>query len=121
MLPRKYLHDGLGFSSHKTVTSCGNFQSRSHIRGKNTISATFELAVYAAALVAGSPLHVWCSPLVANRKLDQHRLSKEYAPTNHGLVPEKTFVTHTKHDAELLQAQPQKEQVQAIWGGVEPH
>ena len=57
-------------------------------------------AVYAVALVTENPLHVWYSPLFANRKLNQRRLSTMYEPTNHGLVPEKTFVTHncSKHD-----------------------
>jgi hypothetical protein len=38
---------------------------------------------YAAALVAENPSHVWCSPLVANRKLNQRRLSTKYEQTNH--------------------------------------
>jgi hypothetical protein len=69
-------------SGHKTVTSSGNFQSRGRNRVQNRIiSATFaDLQCMQPLSSQKNPSHVWCSPLVANRKLNQRRLNTKYTP-----------------------------------------
>ena len=61
--------------------NCGNFQSHSRIRGQNkTISATFAARNACSRSRRRKSLHVWYSPLVAKRKLVQHRLNTKYRP-----------------------------------------
>ena len=67
---------------YKAVTSCGNFQNSSRIRGQSkTISATFA-ALQCMHLLSSQKITCmfrnWCSHLVSNRKLEQHRLSTKY-------------------------------------------
>jgi len=70
------------FVETETVTSSGNFQSRGRNRVQNRIiSATFEALQCMQPLSSQkNPSHVWCSPLVANRKLNQRRLNTKYTP-----------------------------------------
>ena len=99
---RTFVETENNHSSHQTVTSSGEFSRPQSHSGpeQGHLSNLSSSAVYAATLVAENPSLVWCSPLVANQKLNQRRLSTKYTPPNHGLVPEKTFVTHNceKHD-----------------------
>ena len=78
---RTFVETERNHSSHRTVTSCGNFQSHSRIRGQNkTISATFAARNACSRSRRRKSLHVWYSPLVAKRKLVQHRLNTKYRP-----------------------------------------
>ena len=79
---RTFVETERNHSSHKTVTSSGDFQSRSRIRGQSrVISATLAALQCMHPLSSQkNPSHVWCSPLVANRKLNQRRLSTKYTP-----------------------------------------
>ena len=69
-------------SSHKTVTSSGDVQSRSRIRGQSRVISATLVALQCMHPLSSqkNPSHVWCSPLVANRKLNQHRLNTKYTP-----------------------------------------
>ncbi len=79
---RTFVETESNHSGHKTVTSSGNFQSRGRIRVQSRIiSATFAALQCMHPLSSQkNPSHVWCSPLVANRKLNQRRLNTKYTP-----------------------------------------
>ena len=79
---RTFVETESNHSGHKTVTSSGNFQSRGRNRVQSRIiSATFAALQCMQPLSSQkNPSHVWCSPLVANRKLNQRRLNTKYTP-----------------------------------------
>ena len=77
---RTFVETERNHSGHKTVTSSGNFQSRGRNRVQSRIiSATFAALQCMQQLSSQkNPSHVWCSPLVANRELNQRRLNTKY-------------------------------------------
>ncbi len=79
---RTFVETERNHSGHKTVTSRGNFQSRGRIRVQSRIiSATFATLKCMQTLSSQkNPSHVCCSPLVAYRKLNHHRLHTKYTP-----------------------------------------
>jgi hypothetical protein len=79
---RTFVETESNHSGHKTVTSRVNFQSRGRNRVQSRIiSTTFAVLQCMQPLSSQkNPSHVWCSPLVANRELNQRRLNTKYTP-----------------------------------------